>query len=220
MAVLLIALPLVQPVAAQDTLIVCYIETTTKEVVQGGRVSLIFGVFYPGYYYCLCGEPAELMARNGQTHPTASFILKGSPQLRFIDIPVNSTGRPGEYQVELDWPGDAPIGKLTAFVIEHSLYDGATTGPELDSSHVETPFPVDDSTFSSTRPSVTITDILRVAGMALAFLVPILFLIFLLVFMYFRRRNTRRSALRPTSLSTQCASDDVTSWAQTITTAM
>jgi len=153
----------IQPSPAQKIFTkfaVCYINTTPKESPQGQIIVVIFGVFYSDY--SPCGDACELKAIPGQSGPTGSFMVMGSPALRYIDIPVTSTGKPGEYRAELRWPPDAPIGKQTAYIVQDSLYDGKSTGPVQDTSYLETPDPIDNSEFTSrsANPVVAMFDFL------------------------------------------------------------
>jgi len=89
--------------------------------------------------------------------------------------------------------GDAPVGKEVVFVIESSLYDG-TVGPQVDSSHVETPDPIDDSTFLSVRlvhPIVGFFDF--IPGGLPTFLALIIFLILLAVLLVLLARRRRKT---------------------------
>lgn len=140
------------------TFAVSYINTTPKETPQGQIIVVVFGVSYA--YYHLGLGPAELQPRPGQTQPTGSFTIIGSPAFRCIDIPVTPTGKPGEYRAELKWPSDATIGKEIVSINKDSLYDGEATGPGRDTSHIETPDPTDNSEFfsRSANPIVAIFD--------------------------------------------------------------
>lgn len=142
---------LTQPVAPQKrTFHVCYINTMQKEVLQGKTVIVIFGASYSSAnyaYYAYYGEPCELKPRAGQTQPTGSFEVKGSRAILVTDIPVTPTGNLGEYRAELNLPVDFPVEKAAVFAVKDSFYDGETTGPDRDSSYIETPDPLDDSTF-------------------------------------------------------------------------
>ena len=169
---------------------VCYINATPKEVPQGRVLVVVFGVFYSDY--SPCGDPAELKPRAGQTQPTASFVLPGPTALQFTDIPVTPTGTPGEYRAEISWPTSAPIGTEVAFITTGSLYDGKTTGPERETSHVETPDPTDDSTFVSRSASAIIALFDFVAGgvaTVMALLALLILLAVLLLLMMRRRRK-------------------------------
>jgi len=137
---------------------VIYISTTPKETPQGQTVVVIFGVSYA--YYHLGLGPAELQPRPGQTQATGSFTIIGSPAFRYIDIPVTPAGKAGEYRAELNWPLDAPVGKEMVYINKDSLYDGEATGPERDTSHIETPDPTDNSEFlsRSANPIVAMFD--------------------------------------------------------------
>ena len=193
LALLAVACLQVQPVAAQKRFYVCYINTVQKEVLQGKTVTVIFGVFYTSPYYAPCGEPVVLKPRTGQAFPTGSFKVVGSSPIIYTNLVVTPREKPGEYRAELNWPTDAPVGKEVVFVIESSLYDG-TTGPIQDSSHVETPDPIDDSTFLSVRlvhPIVGFFDF--IPGGLPTFLALLIFLILLaglLVLLARRRRKT------------------------------
>jgi len=192
LALLVVALLSIQPAAAQAKFYVCYINTVQKEVLQGKTVTVVFGVFYASPYYAPCGEPATLRPRTGQTQPTGSFYVTGSSAVRLTDIPVTPTGKPGEYRAELTWPGDAPVGKVVAFVVKDSLYDGKTAGPERETSHVETPDPIDDSTFASTRsahPIVAFFDFMPGGFSMFAALLTLLVLLAVFLLILVRRRR-------------------------------
>jgi len=194
LAFLVVASLLIPPVVAQAKFYVCYINTVQKEVLQGKTVTVVFGVFYASPYYAPCGEPATLKPRTGQTQPTGSFYVTGSSVVRFTDIPITPTGKPGEYRAELSWPGDAPVGKVVAFVVKESLYDGKTTGPERETSHVETPDPIDDSTFASTRsahPIVAFFDFMPGGFATFAALLSLLILLAVFFLILVRRRRKR-----------------------------
>jgi len=137
---------------------VIYINTTPKETPQGQIIVAIFGVSYAQYHLGL--GPTELQPRPGQTQPTASFTITGSPEHHFIDIPVTPTGKAGEYRAELKWPSDAPIGKKMVYINKDSLYDGEATGPGRDTSHTETPDQTDNSEFfsRSANPIIALFD--------------------------------------------------------------
>jgi len=193
LALLVIACLQVQPVAAQKRFYVCYINTVQKEVLQGKTVTVIFGVFYTSPYYAPCGEPVVLKPKTGQSFPTGSFKVVGSSPILYTDLVVTPTGKPGEYRTELNWPTDAPVGKEVVFVIESSLYDGSV-GPQVDSSHVETPDPIDDSTFLSVRlvhPIVGFFDF--IPGGLPTFLALIIFLILLAVLLVLLARRRRKT---------------------------
>jgi len=153
-----------QLVAAGEKLYVCYINTVQKEVVQGKAITVIFGVFYSPAYYAPCGEPCQLKPRMGQTEPTGDFETKGSSTVRLTGILLTPTGKPGEYRAELVLPRDVAVEKFVVFVLEGSLYDGNTNGPDQDTSHVETPDPVDDSKFAVTAATTTTTGATRPAA--------------------------------------------------------
>ena len=178
-------------VAAEQKFYVCYINTTQKEVLQGKTVTVIFGVFYSSPYYAPCGEPCILKPRTGQTQTTASFEIRGSPALRFTDIPVTPTGKPGEYRAEVNWPTDAPIGKITAFVIKDSLYDGKTAGPEKETSHTETPDPIDDSTFTSVRSVHPVVAMFEPIPGGIAMVAGLIILLVVLL-LFFAKRRTKK----------------------------
>lgn len=199
LVLLMVPLFSVQQAASQKTftrLHLCYVNTTEKEIPQGKIVIVIFGVFYSDY--SPCGDPCELRPRLGQTQPTGSFVFRGTSTLRFIDITVTPTGKPGEYKAEINWPQDAPIEKIIVFVFEDSLYDGKGTGPERDSSHSETPDPIDDSTFISVRsahPIVAIFDFIPGGLVTVLVLVAALALLAFLVLLATRlRKKSQRSA--------------------------
>jgi len=191
LGLLILASFLTQPVVPQKRdFHVCYINTIQKEVLQDKTVVVTFGVFYSiPYYYASCGEPCELKPRAGQTKPTGSLEIKGSTRL--TDIPVTPTGKPGEYRAELNLPADAPVGKAIVFIVKDSLYDGQTTGPERDSSHVETSDPMDDSTFMLAG-SVVLFSGFRPEGFP-TFAGLFTLLIFLATFLLFSLRRIKKT---------------------------
>lgn len=136
---------------------VCYINCLQETVPQGKVLTVVFGVFCSEYE--VCGEPLVLEPRSGQTQPTANFEVRGSPTLYFYDHPIMPTGNPGEYTADLMLPLDATVGEITVFIIQNSLYDGSRTGPELDTSHVETPDPLDDSRSTIKEAASTVTEV-------------------------------------------------------------
>jgi len=195
LALLIVASFFLQPVVAQKIFTqfhVCYVNTMEKDIVQGKIIIIILGVFYSDY--SPCGDPCNLTARPGQMQPTASFVITGSAALRFVDIPVTPTGKPGEYRAEISWPTDAPSGKMTAFIIEDSLYDGKRTGPDNETSHVETPDPIDDSTFNSIRsahPIVAFFDFMPGGFATFAALLTLLILLAVVLLLMVRRRQRK-----------------------------
>jgi len=195
LALLIVASFSLQPVVTQKIFTqfhVCYVNTMEKDIVQGKVIIIIFGVFYSDY--SPCGDPCDLKARLGQTQPTASFVTTGSPALRFTEIPVTPTGKPGEYRAEISWPTEAPIGKMTAFIIKDSLYDGKRTGPDNETSHVETPDPIDDSTFNSIRsahPIVAFFDFMPGGFATFAALLTLLILLVVILLLVARRRQKK-----------------------------
>jgi hypothetical protein len=193
LALLMVACLSIQPAAAQKRFYVCYINSVQKEVLQGKTVTVIFGVFYNSSYYAPCGEPVVLKPKTGQAFPTGSFKVVGSSPVLYTDLVVTPTGKPGEYRTELNWPTDAPVGKEVVFVVESSLYDG-TTGPTYSSSYVETPDPIDDSTFLSVRlvqPVVGFFDF--IPGGLPTFLALLIFLILLGVLLLLIARRRRKT---------------------------
>ena len=178
----------------EDEFIVCYIIATPKETPQGSILDVTFGVFYPGY--CICGDPCELKPRPGQTQPTATFEVRGSPEVLYTDIPVTPTGRPGEYTADLDWPNDAPLGQVVVFIIKESLYDGKANGPDQDTSHVETSDPVDDSSFESIAavppPAPSILDLMPGGATTAAALLGLLLGLLIAILLLFASRRLKK----------------------------
>jgi len=185
---------LTQPVVPQKRdFHVCYMNTIQKEVLQGKTVIVTFGVFYSiPYYYASCGEPCELKPRAGQAKPTGSFEIKGS--IRVTDTPVTPTGKLGEYRAELSLPTEASVGKAIVFIVKDSLYDGQTTGPERNSSHVETSDPTDDSTFMLVGSAHSVVLFLGFSPERFATFAGLFtLLIFLATFLLFSLRHIRKS---------------------------
>ncbi len=192
LVLLLMTCFLIQPATTQRTysnFTVCYINTTPKEDSQGTMLTVIFGVFYSDY--SPCGDPCQLESRQGQNAPTGSFTVIGSPAVNYKDITVVPTGKPGEYRAELRLPTDILVDKKIVFIVIDSLYDGKTTGPGKDTSHVETPDPIDNSEFTvrSANPIVALFDF--VPGGFLTILTLLAFAALLIVLFFFRRSKRR-----------------------------
>lgn len=181
----------IQPATAEGNLYVCYVNTVQKEVLQGNPLTVIFGVFYTSAYYAPCGEPAVLKPRTGQTQPTGNFVVTGSSAVRFTDIIVTPTGKPGEYRAELSWPADAPVAKVVVFVVEESLYDGKGKGPEKNTSYVETPDPIDDSTFASMRSAHPIVVFFESILGGVTIFAALLILLAVILLLILRRRRKK-----------------------------